>query len=692
MQKCRGCGADVPANAPLGHCPKCLLDLGFGPSPGNTDASPPLGGSGRALGDYELIEQIGRGGMGVIYKARQTKLNRLVALKMVREGEFASPTLVQRFHLEAEAAANLHHPNIVPIYETGEHQGEHFFSMELIEGRALDRFINGSGFSFDDKPEKASPRDRQEQTARIIAKVARAVDYAHQHGVLHRDLKPSNIILDGQGEPHLTDFGVAKVIGHAGSSLTASGAIMGTPSYMSPEQAAGQSKRITTAADIYSLGAILYAMLTGRPPFRADTPVETLKQVVEQDPKHPSTLKEGLDRDLATICMKCLEKEPQRRYASGVALAEDLERWLRREPIEARRAGPVIRVRRWVQRNPAPAALILGLCLGFLVCAALLYVTLEANRNKDRALGVIKEGLDRRLNDLWLDTNRGAFEPIAPPELAAYAGSEWLSRRGPSNKFAFGVYVYDRPGRTLGALSPLLVELGNELGLASDAQVEIEMLMFRSYESALAALQEGRTHFMRMGPSSYLQVNDRDSRAQLLASQIHADPLTLAIFTRTNSIIHTCADLRGKSFGFGDTNSTTGNYVAKWVLLKAGLRLADLARSEYTMSHAEVRDGVLRGKFDAGAGNYDLIKNSPELRIIATYSLTNLGLCWVASPTLESQLVDKLRQQFLSITNSPVLRNLESKVTGFRVLKDEAFGELRKIMRESELFSKPAEP
>src|SRR6266545_972780 len=329
-RKCRGCGADVPTNAPFGHCPKCLLDLGFGPLPEEIgQPSRAKAGSDRRFGEYEVVEQIGRGGMGIVYKARQVALNRLVAIKMVNAGEFASPIVIQRFHREAEAAANLHHPNIVPIYETGEHQGQHFFSMELIEGAGLDRHIGRAGFSFGD-PEgdaRSALRARQEQIARIIAKVARAVDFAHQHGVLHRDLKPSNVILDHAGEPHLTDFGVAKVLGLDASSLTASGAIMGTPSYMAPEQAAGQSKRITIAADVYSLGAILYAMLTGQPPFRGETPVETLRQVIEQEPKHPSTFKDGMDCDLATIAMKCLEKEPSRRYPSAAALADDLERW-----------------------------------------------------------------------------------------------------------------------------------------------------------------------------------------------------------------------------------------------------------------------------------------------------------------------------------------------------------------------------
>ncbi|HXJ61747.1 MAG TPA: protein kinase, partial [Verrucomicrobiae bacterium] len=286
IRQCRGCGADVPANAPFGHCPKCLLDLGFGPLPDKAEGSPSVKpASSRDFGEYELQEQLGRGGMGVVYKARQIALNRLVALKMISSGEFASPMLIQRFHREAEAAANLHHPNIVPIYETGEVNGQHYLSMELIEGIGLDEYIKRSEATAgtQGKDARAAWQKRQEEVARLMARVARAVDYAHQRAVLHRDLKPGNIIVDQNGEPHLTDFGVAKVLGGGDSTLTASGAIVGTPSYMAPEQASGQSKHITTAADVYSLGAVLYALLTGVPPFRGDTPVETLRLVVGEE-------------------------------------------------------------------------------------------------------------------------------------------------------------------------------------------------------------------------------------------------------------------------------------------------------------------------------------------------------------------------------------------------------------------------
>ncbi len=279
----------------------------------------------RYFGDYEILREIARGGMGVVFQARQVSLNRLVALKMILAGQLADDTDVKRFYNEAEAAANLDHPGIVPIYEVGQHEGQHYFSMGFVEGQSLSQRLA-------DGPLPAR------EAAELIRRVSEAIEYAHQHGVIHRDLKPANILLDASGNPRVTDFGLAKRV-QGDSGLTGSGQIMGTPSYMPPEQAGGPRGEVGPAADVYSLGATLYALLTGRPPFQAASAMDTVLQVVSEEPVPPRRLNPAVDRDLETICLKCLEKEPARRYATAAALGEDLRRFLAGEPVLARPIG-----------------------------------------------------------------------------------------------------------------------------------------------------------------------------------------------------------------------------------------------------------------------------------------------------------------------------------------------------------------
>ncbi len=301
----------------------------------------------RDFGAYELLHEIGRGGMGVVYKARQKDLDRPVALKMILASHLASAEHIRRFQSEARAAARLRHSHIVPIHEVGQIAGQHYFTMEYIEGESL--------------AERIARGPVHVQTAvRLLSAVARAVEHLHQQGIVHRDLKPSNILLDGEGEPYVTDFGLAKIF-VPGAELTATGVIAGTPSYMAPEQASGHGVEVGPAADVYSLGAILYELLTGQPPFHEENPLDTLWDALGREPELPRRLNPHVPRGLELICLKCLAKSPEGRYASAAALAEDLERFARHEPLAVRPPHLGQRLVAWTRRQPALASRLAAL-------------------------------------------------------------------------------------------------------------------------------------------------------------------------------------------------------------------------------------------------------------------------------------------------------------------------------------------
>src|SRR4051794_34381327 len=365
IRVCTKCGAKIPADAPEGGCPGCLLESGLrlideeaiagvdssaiasakandhgrpaSPMPAATHLAEMLG----ELGDYELLEEVGRGGQGVVFRARQKSLNRTVALKVISLGQWASKAHLKRFRREAEAAASLDHPCIVPIYEVDEPDGSCYFSMKFVEGGQLDELIRREPMPI-------------RRAVELIAKVARTVHYAHEHGILHRDIKPGNILLDAKGEPHLTDFGLARLV-ESESSVTQTLDVLGTPSYMAPEQAVGNNTAVSDATDVYGIGAVFYQLLTDHPPFAGGATYETIRLLLDTEPRQPRLLNPKIDRDLSTICLKCLEKDPKRRYSSALTLAEDLNRWLKHEPIQARHTGILARGKKWVRRNPTSA-------------------------------------------------------------------------------------------------------------------------------------------------------------------------------------------------------------------------------------------------------------------------------------------------------------------------------------------------
>jgi serine/threonine protein kinase/Flp pilus assembly protein TadD len=395
IRACRKCGSKIFSDAPEGLCTGCALESGLG---NVSTRVPAIGQSGHAdphvktasgltkilgeLGDYDLLEEIGRGGQGIVFRARQKSLNRVVALKVIGVGQWATPAHLKRFRLEAEAAASLDHACIVPIYEIGERDGQCYFSMKLIDGGQLDEVVQHAPMSI-------------RQSVELVAKLARTVHYAHEHGILHRDIKPGNILLDKNGEPHLTDFGLARLV-ESESAITRTVEVLGTPSYMAPEQATGNNINLTRAVDVYGLGAVLYHLLTGHPPFAGGTTYETIKLLLETESRPPRFWNPNVDRDVSTICVKCLEKDQGRRYSSASALADDLERWLKHEPIQARRTGVIGRGKKWLQRNPTAATLV---ALSLALVAALLVIFWNTELFRPAATGIAVLPFENLSND-----------------------------------------------------------------------------------------------------------------------------------------------------------------------------------------------------------------------------------------------------------------------------------------------------
>src|SRR5262245_17118725 len=398
LKLCPNCGRPVPPDAPAELCPSCLVRGAFSQDGSFTESKAGLAdtlhivipeevalpeGAPKRLGSYDLLEKIAQGGMGVVYKARHTGLDRIVALKMIRSGVLATPRDVERFQREARSAAKLHHPNVVTIHDIGEQDGQHYYTMDYVPGENLAERARTRPFS---------PR----QAAEITADMAAAIHYAHQQGVLHRDIKPANVILTPDQQPRVLDFGLALILTDD-SNLTQTGTPVGSPSYMPPEQAAGQTRRIDARSDVYSLGAMLYELLTGHAPFRAASTMETLRLVIENEVVPPRRLNPALPADLETICLKCLEKDPDRRYQTAQELGEELGRFIRDEPILARPVSQGEKVWRWCRRKPLVASLS-ATTLALLIPVAIGSPIALFNINHERAIAVEQ----RKLADMQL--------------------------------------------------------------------------------------------------------------------------------------------------------------------------------------------------------------------------------------------------------------------------------------------------
>jgi serine/threonine protein kinase/ABC-type phosphate/phosphonate transport system substrate-binding protein len=714
VKRCASCGAEIPKDARLGHCPRCLLNLGAQPGPElEAQLEPSEIQSGRRFGDYELKRLIGRGGMGVVYEAVQISLHRPVALKMIVDSQVASPVARRRFTIEAEAAAKLDHPNIVPIYEVGEYEEHPFLSMKLIHGESLrKKILRGelrvAGPDGDPSKSKSGLRNRQITVARLMATVARAVHHAHHQGVLHRDLKPGNILVDAEGQPHLTDFGLAKLLDQAQANLlpvSYSGMVVGTPSYMSPEQAISQ--RLTVASDIYSLGAILYEMLTGQPPFKAGTPLETMRLVTEQEPKNPRALHRGIDADLDTICLKCLEKSPAARYNSAEALAEDLERWLRREPIQARPAGPLLRLSRWTKRNPVGAALIVTLCAGLTAALVLLHMTKERQRRLDLFQANITDGITQEIEDVWNDPN-GTSIKIESGWLAA------LARRNPRQvppgavRLSFAVDINDNPIARAIRYAPFLAVIEEKMEEVLGRPVRFDLIFSKPGYLPIQALVEGKVDFGEFSGLHYLRAKNLSSGIEPVVSQDAEKEAVL--FARKDAGITDLSQLVGKRVAFAHTNSII-SFWAKVYLARAGITKTNLAYCQSfdathastagekneegadtdeggteRFAHAEVIQRVLLGEFDAGeARRRDFERKRQHGRgLVELYTFAVAPDIITARAGLDSSVLEALRQAMVSLKSKEekkiVARLHTYPIKGFLPISDHYLDELRSAL------------
>ncbi len=662
---CDTCGAPIAGASLSGLCPKCLLASAL-----QTNPLPDHGIGQSQCGDYILGRQLGRGGMGVVYEAVQQSLRRTVAIKMILDADTFSPAARQRFRFEAETIARLDHPNIVPVYETGEHLHQPYLVMKLIQGDSL-RARLVAGELVMPKPaisSKTAARERASEIARFLSRVAQAVHHAHEHNVLHRDLKPANILVDKKGQPHLTDFGLAKLLevtdGEGGGHTAEPTRLMGTPAYMSPEQAA--NRRLTPASDVYSLGAILYEMLTGSVPFKGTSLLETVRLLTDQEPRRPRSINPFVDPDLERVCLKCLEKNPAARYASALALAQDLECWVRKEPVRARAIGPLARGHRWVRRNPVGAGLIASL----FACLAMALVLLQDSKRREQEAqdqsDMVMAKLHKQLQELWDDTSR-PFVEVPSEQLAALAGKPVHSTRGGALQLDFAVTIREAPLQQADTFAPFLRYLEENLKARLGRTVLINLRLYNMRVWANPAITIGAADIQVMSPMMFVRLHNSGSPLNLLFRA--AGQGSGVIFARRDSGISRPQDLVGARMAFAHTNAVLSCF-GKWTLSQQGIGATNFARcvnfqretarflgydedgrleGDANFAHEPVLQRVLSGEFDAGVASRKAFEQHSNV-LTEVCGFASPENWFVASTNLSKPVFDALQDIVLNLS------------------------------------------